>query len=321
MPPDAQIIANLSPGRLTSQTWEALGPELVNTFMFMLLRCPLGTDIRDSFSSPTLADYVEVPAWSGRLYSVLAVEDIGGGFANEHRCAVIRKTGVWPIPMPSVIGPYFPPPPPPGPPPFVGIFSTGGVPALLLAAPFTLAAAGPVIAWVTWTGAGIAIGSPGQPSGPVFGSVQTNVIGGVTFNSALMAFGPLAAGAYVPNWTVTGIFPQHIQVIYATIPGGLSVTNAVASGVGGGFIDAGFTGLTTVAPADVFGFTLVQNPAGAVTFVPPPVVFGGFLPELCFGVNVISAGCRQWGLGNAIYNFNDMTSVPAGSLWSMLMFK
>jgi len=79
------------------------------------LLVPAGTDIRDNSSYGALspnADAVEVPAGSGRFYLVTSVEDIGKGFPNEHRCAIITKvyedidgTGtfpglLWPRPMP-----------------------------------------------------------------------------------------------------------------------------------------------------------------------------------------------------------------------------
>jgi hypothetical protein len=45
------------------------------------------------------ADQVEVPAGSGRWYSVVGVDDIGKGFANEHRsAALVAIFGTWPAP-------------------------------------------------------------------------------------------------------------------------------------------------------------------------------------------------------------------------------
>jgi hypothetical protein len=76
----------------------------------MTLLLPAGTDIRDR-SCNGQADMVEVPQGSGRWYYVLAVDDIGKGFANEHRGAEIFKAysqvdgtlwaGLqWPTPIP-----------------------------------------------------------------------------------------------------------------------------------------------------------------------------------------------------------------------------
>lgn len=54
----------------------------------MTLLVLAGTDIRgrDSSSGP---DIVEVPAASGRYYEVVYVDDLGKGFANEHRGALL----------------------------------------------------------------------------------------------------------------------------------------------------------------------------------------------------------------------------------------
>jgi hypothetical protein len=66
------------------------------TLMDLLL--PPGVDVRGPLSA-TLADIVEVPAGSGRFYTVTFVDDIGKGFPNEHRCAVISQVRV-PTPLP-----------------------------------------------------------------------------------------------------------------------------------------------------------------------------------------------------------------------------
>lgn len=67
------------------------------------LLLPAGTDIRDGWNS-TGEDGVEVPAGSGRFYKAYYVDDIGKGFANEHRGAVLVKIGnalgFWPTPVP-----------------------------------------------------------------------------------------------------------------------------------------------------------------------------------------------------------------------------
>jgi len=60
---------------------------------------PLHTDIRD-FKNATGADNLEVPAGSGRFYFVDLVDDVGKGFTNEYRVAMIEKNGIWPTPIP-----------------------------------------------------------------------------------------------------------------------------------------------------------------------------------------------------------------------------
>lgn len=68
----------------------------------MTLLLPPATDIRGPQCAGG-ADVVEVPSGSGRFYTVLGVDDIGKGFANEHRAAMIAWTtafGAWPTPIP-----------------------------------------------------------------------------------------------------------------------------------------------------------------------------------------------------------------------------
>jgi len=76
----------------------------------MQLLLPALTDVRSGVVA-AVPDFVEVPAGSGRWYQVYAVDDIGKGFANEHRIAVILAVSalvnptayagiVWPVPIP-----------------------------------------------------------------------------------------------------------------------------------------------------------------------------------------------------------------------------
>lgn len=64
-----------------------------------ILCVPRGTDLRDQYCAPGLY-YVEVPSGSGRIYSVVIVDDVARGFANEYRIAYIEKVGTWPTPIP-----------------------------------------------------------------------------------------------------------------------------------------------------------------------------------------------------------------------------
>lgn len=61
------------------------------------------TDIRPPGITvgPPGEDIVEIPANSGRIYTVLAVDDAGLSFTNEHRVAVLRPSCKWPIPVPG----------------------------------------------------------------------------------------------------------------------------------------------------------------------------------------------------------------------------
>lgn len=85
--PAVVTFGNLSPGKTISEGLGALGH-------VMWLRLPRFTDIRRF-------DIVEVPAASGRFYKVFEVDDIGKGFPNEHRFALIQTDySGWPQPYP-----------------------------------------------------------------------------------------------------------------------------------------------------------------------------------------------------------------------------
>lgn len=90
----------------------------------MWLRLPKGTDIQDD-KNGIGPDIVECPWTSGRFYYAAVVDDIGGGFANEHRFCVLIPFAPWPVPFPPVGG-FIPVPPPPPPPTYLGEWSTGG---------------------------------------------------------------------------------------------------------------------------------------------------------------------------------------------------
>ena len=75
-----------------------------------ILLLPRLTDIRSKIVAPAY-DLVEIPSGSGRWYQVFVVDDIGKGFSNEHRAAVVFQISafsngvdyaglVWPVPMP-----------------------------------------------------------------------------------------------------------------------------------------------------------------------------------------------------------------------------
>jgi hypothetical protein len=71
---------------------------------------PPGTDVRDMNCNIPAQDLLELPQGSGRWYSVSLVDDVGKGFANEHRYAIVNKVSqrvnatdfaglFWPIPI------------------------------------------------------------------------------------------------------------------------------------------------------------------------------------------------------------------------------
>jgi len=66
----------------------------------MNLLVPKLVDVRGPQDTVS-ADLVEVPAGSGRWYVVVAVDDIGKGFSNEHRTASIFALAArWVAPYP-----------------------------------------------------------------------------------------------------------------------------------------------------------------------------------------------------------------------------
>lgn len=90
--PDVHTPANLSPGKRIMLG--AFGPAAPFTLVtiggghVMELLLPPLTDIRATWNS-VAADLVEVPAGSKRFYHVAWVDDIGKGFANEHRMGIL----------------------------------------------------------------------------------------------------------------------------------------------------------------------------------------------------------------------------------------
>jgi hypothetical protein len=97
--PDVSALGNLAWGRRVSTPGVSSAATANQFATAMVLLLPLGTDIRDGYcgSGP---DYVEAPSGSGRWYRVAIVDDIGKGFANEHRAAVLFKVATWPEPIP-----------------------------------------------------------------------------------------------------------------------------------------------------------------------------------------------------------------------------
>jgi len=95
----------LRPG--VQSSWGGGGgyPPLVPT---MLLLLPKLTDIRPGLlhvgGGSQSGDSVEVPAGSGRFYTVNQVDDTAKGFPNEHRFARVFQSSdptlQWPFPIP-----------------------------------------------------------------------------------------------------------------------------------------------------------------------------------------------------------------------------
>jgi len=81
---------NLGQGRRVQpvEIFENAVPAQYNVTPQLLL--PALTDVRD-FSAAPQPDVVEVPSGSNRWYAIWAVDDIGKGFPNEHRFAMLYK--------------------------------------------------------------------------------------------------------------------------------------------------------------------------------------------------------------------------------------
>jgi len=101
---------NLAQGRRVVPVWifEVVAPTVYTLSTQLLL--PAGTDVRDG-SCGGQPDLVDVPAGSGRWYSVMTVDDMGKGFPNEYRLAILHKIfeqmnpvlfpgANWPTPIP-----------------------------------------------------------------------------------------------------------------------------------------------------------------------------------------------------------------------------
>jgi hypothetical protein len=95
-PPDVVSAGNLAWGRRVS-SYQGLFTAGQDLLMTLLL--PPGTDVRSPIC-PSGSDVAEVPAGTGRYYTVVNVDDIGRGFANQHRAAVLQALGPWPQPIP-----------------------------------------------------------------------------------------------------------------------------------------------------------------------------------------------------------------------------
>jgi len=97
-PPDLITVGNLAYGRrVTTQYWDWADSGISSVFAPLLL--PPLVDVRDPMTGPG-RDTIEVPAGSGRFYEVDYVDDVGKGFPNEHRFALMRKLIPWPVPIP-----------------------------------------------------------------------------------------------------------------------------------------------------------------------------------------------------------------------------
>jgi hypothetical protein len=86
--------ALVHPRRSSFLTYDLVVQPLISALPMSLL-VPALTDIRGPQDS-TSPDVVECPAGSGRFYWCYAVDDVGKGYPNEHRSALlVALPGTW----------------------------------------------------------------------------------------------------------------------------------------------------------------------------------------------------------------------------------
>jgi hypothetical protein len=285
-PPDVITIGNLSPGRIVSgeKTEQASNVPVGGLGQSMWLRLPKGTDVQD-VKNNVGADICECPYTSGRFYYVAVVDDVGGGFANEHRFAVLVAFAPWPTPFPPVGG--FTPIVPPVPPPFLANFTTGG--ALLTTQTYAAVlmsnrVGGFIVVYNSAIVPTINVG--GGPGG---------VVSGPTF-TATFSFGA-GQTAHLYSWTLPAVAGLNAYTVATTQLGGaawtgmmydqfdhLGVTTSEGTATG-----AGIPSLPPYTPASPHPFIhmalVVQAVGVAPTYQAPFSVYTS-LADVIGGTNV-----------------------------------
>ena len=99
-PPGAPRLTGIA-CQLRAAGKQSTGQDPANAWSFLwALLVPKLTDLRDSANTPSGSDIVEVPAGTGRFYTVQYVDDVARGFTNEYRVAFLLKRAPWPTPTP-----------------------------------------------------------------------------------------------------------------------------------------------------------------------------------------------------------------------------
>jgi hypothetical protein len=109
--PRLSVLGNLAIGRRVQQFYQDhVQPATQQCSLQMGLLLPAGTDLHDSWQGFT-PDAIEIPSGSGRYYGLVCYDDVGKGFTNEYRMAIVTKIGqvvdpvryvglFWPTPVP-----------------------------------------------------------------------------------------------------------------------------------------------------------------------------------------------------------------------------
>jgi hypothetical protein len=120
-PPTFSVTVNLTPGRRGF----FVEPLITNSGALnavagwgnmMEILAPKLTDLRGPQNNG-VTQVVECPAGSARYYYVCWVDDIGKGFANEHRLALVRQCDFLFVSLLTIVGTFGPIPPWPVPTP------------------------------------------------------------------------------------------------------------------------------------------------------------------------------------------------------------
>ncbi len=253
---------------------------VVHGHMWLLL--PPFTDIRGANSAGG-ADIVQCPSNSGRLYSVVYVDDIAKGFTNEHRMALLDQIPPYALdgppaaPVVSAVAPTHGP-------------TAGGTPVVITGTGFATATS---VDFGATSAPGFVIGGPTSISvnspAHIFATVDvtvTNPLGTSptsgadqftyqdvpTVTSLTPAFGPAAGGTSV---VIAGTnFSAVSAVTFGATPAASYVVNstiqitAVSPAHAGGVVDVTVTTLAgTSALSGADQFTFVAAPT--VTKVTP----------------------------------------------------
>jgi hypothetical protein len=302
--PAVLTVGNLSPGELNNDAEAVASPPTLGTGG-MWLRLPKATDVRDS-AAASGTDVIECPTGSGRVYDVVWVDDIGAGFANEHRFALLAKKSPWPVPFPTGSG-GGPPPPPSG---YYGpsTTQTGGVASQAL----TLNA-NPCLAGADKTFFAVAayFSGPLLPTYLVDGAgavpaVTVNFPGpGVTECKLAMFESPLGAVSHSCKVDVGPGNTAFFELIGINVASSLATSFGAnqASGVGTPPISCAFGGAGVPVPTNFcFACSMEAGAAAPVnTFAAPFADFTGGLLEAALG--------NQFNL-----NFGGIQNQAAGAL-------
>lgn len=100
-PPSVITIGNLAWSKRVSAPASGGTGDIGIVFAAPVLLLPALTDVRSIEKGAPDNDWVEVPALSGRFYGAVYVEDLGKGFSNEHRGAILLPSSIpFPFPIP-----------------------------------------------------------------------------------------------------------------------------------------------------------------------------------------------------------------------------